>query len=74
MIEDLMADSKRWDEELRRSRNNRGTRPGRNGHHVVSLAKDLISLQLMQIPRFMNADKSLVLAAKHLDIQDSNRR
>ncbi|KAF7514407.1 hypothetical protein GJ744_000177 [Endocarpon pusillum] len=26
MIEDLMADSKRWDEELRRSRN-RGTRP-----------------------------------------------
>ncbi len=27
MIEDLMADSKRWEEELRRSRN-RGPRPG----------------------------------------------
>jgi hypothetical protein len=27
MVEDLMADSKRWDEELRRSRT-RGIRPG----------------------------------------------
>ncbi len=38
MIEDLMADSKRWDEELRHSRN-RGVRPGRYEEHDTALQK-----------------------------------
>jgi hypothetical protein len=39
MIRDLMADSKRWDEEVRRSRN-RGTRqPGRQGDLGVNITE-----------------------------------
>ena len=38
MIEDLMADSKRWDEELRRSRS-RGTRPGSHEDRAVNFRR-----------------------------------
>lgn len=40
MIEDLMADSKRWDEELRRSRN-RGIRPGEYRDLAASWVKGI---------------------------------
>lgn len=58
MIEDLMADSKRWDEELRRSSRNRGAKPGRYRTSKVKFKNDLTyMLQPMKIPRYMKDDR-----------------